>query len=65
MSDGYKCYLICADCMADEKDTVKHGKQDKMKARKEKEDRIAKVKTAKEKSKDAQRSKDSAAFGVP
>ena len=65
LSDGYKCYLICADYMADGKDVVKHGKQDKMQAKKEKEHRAASVKTAKEKSKDAQRSKNSAASGVP
>ena len=65
MSDGQKCYSICADCMTDRKHVVKHGKQDKMQAQKEKEDRAAKVKTAKEKSKDAQRSKNSAASGVP
>ena len=65
MSDGYKCYLICADCMADGKDVVvKHEKQDSMQTRKEKKDRAAKVKTAKEKSKDTQRSKNSAVSGV-
>ena len=61
MSDGHKCYPICADCTTDGKDVVKHRKQDKTQARKEKEDRSAKVKIAKEKSKGAQRSKNSAA----
>ena len=50
--------------MADRKDVVKHGKQDKIQARKEKEDRAAKVKTAQGKSKDTQRSKNSAVSGV-
>ena len=63
-SDEHKCYPICADRTTGGKDVVKHGKQDKMQARKEKEDRAAKVKTAKEKSKDTQRNKNSAASGV-
>ena len=65
LSDGHTCYPICADYMIDGENVVKHGKQDNMQARKEKEDRAAKVKTAKEKSKDAQRSKNSAAWGIP
>ena len=65
LTDGYKRYPICTDCMTDGKDVVKHGNQDKMQARKEKEERTVKVKTAKEKSKDAQRNKNSAASGVP
>ena len=44
---------------------AKHGKQDKIQARKEKEDRAAKVNTTKEKSKNTQRNKNSAASGVP
>ena len=52
MSDWHKCYLICADCTTDGKDVVKHGKQDKMQTQKEKADRAANVKTAKEKSRD-------------
>ena len=51
LTDRYKCYPICTDCMVDGKDVVKHGKQEKMQARKEKEDRTVKVKTVKEKSK--------------
>ena len=34
MSDGHKCYPLCADCITDGKDVVKHGKQDKMQAKK-------------------------------
>ena len=58
--DGYKYYSISSDCVTDRKDVVKHGKKDKMQAQKEKKDRAAKVKTTKEKPKDALRSKNSA-----
>ena len=37
LSGWPKCYLLCAVCMADGKDVLKHRKQDKIQARKEKE----------------------------
>ena len=39
---------------------TKHGKQDKMRTQKQKEERTVKVKTAKGKSNDAQRNKNNA-----
>ena len=65
LTDGRNCYPICADCNERGEDVTKQGKQYKMQTQKEKEARTKKVKTTKEKSKDAQGCGDNATSGMP